>query len=695
VERREQRAESRSIARLVHPRSVAVIGASDTVGSVGRAVFRNLLTGGFDGPVYPVNPTVPHVASVPAFASVADIPDDVHLAVVTVPAADVASVVEQCATKRVRGVIVIATGFADAGPDGAAAERGLVELARGRGMRLIGPASMGLITTGETSTMLASFAQVPVKRGRIAVTLQSGPLGIGLLELARRLDVGISSFCSLGNKADVSTNDFLNFWDDDPDTSVVLLYTETFGNPRKFGRIARRVSRRKPIVAVKPGRGLAEDVAADALYQQAGVIRVDTVRQLFDLGRILVTQPLPNGQRVAVVANADSPAVLALDALRAARLQPAELQAETASEIAALASPDATVGKAIDLTHRAGPRLYREVLKRVLADPGVDAVLAIYAPPISSAVEDIGRAITEAAGGSATPVVAVTLGANDGPLVAGSPVPAFEFPEPAAFALGRIVRYAEWRHRPEGDVPELGGLDDAAARAVVGHALEIRPGGTLLPLSAAADLLASYGIPMAPARAVTSLEAALAAADAVGYPVALKAAGLEHLARSESGGVALDLPGPDELRGAYKRMTARLGVAMAEAVVQHMAPGGVETIVTVDSHPTFGPVVGFGLGGAFAEAIADRPVRSLPLTDADAAELVASSRAKEALDALGANRDAVEDLLVRLGQLVDVVPEVARLRLNPVLVSPEGAWVIAAAVHVARPAPPIDEVRRL
>ncbi len=362
VERREQRAESRSIARLVRPRSVAVIGASDTVGSVGRAVFRNLLAGGFNGPVYPVNPTVPHVASVPAFATVGDIVDDVHLAVIAVPASEVVTVVEQCAAKRVRGVVVIATGFADAGPDGAQAERDLVELARGRGMRLIGPASMGIVATGASSTMLASFAQVPVARGRVAVSLQSGPLGIGLLELAHRLGVGISSFCSLGNKADVSANDFLNFWDDDPDTAVVLLYTESFGNPVKFGRIARRVSRRKPIVAVKSGRGLPDDVAADALYQQAGVIRVDSVHQLFDVGRVLDGQPLPRGDRVAVVANADSPAILALDALRAAHLQAAELGADTRADIRAMVPKDATVGTAIDLTHLAGPRLYRRVL---------------------------------------------------------------------------------------------------------------------------------------------------------------------------------------------------------------------------------------------------------------------------------------------------------------------------------------------
>ncbi len=697
VEQREQRAESRSIARLVRPRSVAVIGASDRVGSVGRAVFRNLLAGGFDGPVYPVNPTTPHVASVTAFAAVTDIADDVHLAVIAVPAAEVADVVRQCAAKRVRGVVVIATGFADAGPEGAAAERDLVDFARGHGMRLIGPASMGIIATGKGSTMMASFAQARVRPGRVGMSLQSGPLGIGLLELADRLQLGISSFVSLGHKADVSANDFLNYWDDDPDTSVVLLYTESFGNPRKFGRIVRRVSLRKPIVAVKSGRGQPDDIAADALYQQAGVIRVDDVRQLFDVARVLDGQPLPAGRRVAVVANSDSPAILALDALRAAGLEPAGMAADTCEAIAALAPPEATVGAAVDLTYRAGPRLYGEVLAAVLADAAVDAVVAIYAPPISSMVDDVARAITDAAAGSGKPVLAVTLGHDDGPLGPDSPVPAFGFPEPAAGALGRIARYAEWRRRPVGEVPVLPGIDLLSAEQLVAHALEVRPDGTLLPLVAAATLLASHGIPMAPARGVTTVDAAVAAAAEIGYPVALKAGGVERLARSESGGVALDIQGPEQLRGAYERMSAGLGDGMAEAVVQQMVPGGVETIVTVESHPAFGPVVGFGLGGAFADAIADHPARSLPLTDLDVAELVASSRAAGAIEALGGDVAALEELLVRVGLLVDAVPEISALRLNPVLVSPSGAWALDVRIHVAPAEPHPDAVplRRL
>ena len=696
VDRREQRAESRSIARLLRPRSVAVIGASDRLGSVGREVFRNLLNSGFQGPVYPVNPTAPHVASVPAYGSVLDIPDDIHLAVVAVPADAVPGVIAQCAQKRVRGAVVVSTGFADAGPEGAATQRAMVELARRHGMRIIGPASLGVINTDPTSPLHASFAPRDVPAGHLAVSLQSGPLGAGMIELAKRLGVGLSSFVSLGNKADVSANDLLNYWYDDPATDVVLLYTETFGNPRKFGRVARRVSRRKPVVAVKAGRGSADDVAADALYQQAGVIRVDTVRDMFDVGRVLASQPLPGGDRVAVVTNALSPAVLALDGLRASGLRPAELSVDTRAELRHQLADDVIVGNPIDLTYRSVPADYRAALETVLADPGVDAVLAVYAPPLTSVRHDVAGTLALVDEGATKPILAVLLGHDDGPLLPGSAVPAFAFPEPATAALGRVVRYAAWRARSEGAVPHLDGVDPEAARALVAHALEVRPEGTLLPMQVTEDLLSAYGIPVAPGRGVTNLDDALAAAGELGYPVALKAAGLVRLARSESGGVALDVQSAEQLRGAYERMTAALGPAMAEAVVQRMVPGGVETCVAVEAHPAFGPVVSFGLGGAFADMIADRPARSLPLTDLDAAELVSSSRAAEALAALGVDVVAVEDLLLRVGLLADDVPELHHARLNPVLVSPAGTWVLQAELRVAPlPSLPVDPVRSL
>jgi acyl-CoA synthetase (NDP forming)/GNAT superfamily N-acetyltransferase len=683
VEHREHRAASRSINRLLNPRSIAVIGASDRVGSVGRAVFRNLLTWGFDGPVYPVNPSVPHVASVPAYASVIDIPDDVHVAIVAVPRDEVFGVVEQCADKRVRGVIVISTGFTDGGPGGVAEERRLVEFARGRGLRLIGPASMGIIVARPGNVLYASIATAKVRPGNVAISLQSGPLGTAMLELAYRLGVGITSLVSLGNKADVSANDLLVHWEDDAQTDVVLLYTESFGNPRRFGRIARRVSQRKPIVVVKANRADSSDVAAEALYQQAGVIRVDTVRGLFDVGRVLACQPLPNGSRVAVVANAEAPAVLAADGLEAAGLHVAELSEATRARLTANLPGCVTVGRAVDLTFRATADQYRMALNAVLAEDDVDAIIVVHAPPLAGAVDDVAAAIDETADAAGKPVLAVVLGQDDGPLDGHPRVPAFAFPESAAAVLGRVARDAAWGRRGRGPevLPELVDLD--AARRVVGGVLADSPGGALLGVADTMVLLDAAGVPFAPARTVRSVEEAVAAGDALGYPVGLKATGLTRRARSESGGVALDIQGADGLRTTYDRMVRALGVAMNEAVVQRMVPGGADTIVAVDNHPSFGPVVSFGLGGAFADAIGDRAVRALPLTDLDAEDLVRSSRAFRAIEMVGSDTGAIADVLCRVGYLVDNVPEIDGLVLNPLLVSPAGACVVDARVRVA------------
>lgn len=704
VEAREQRSHSRSISRLTSPRSIAVIGASERPGTVGHELFANLLAGRFDGPVYPINPSAPHVLSVPTYPSVVDVSDDVHLAVVAVPAASVPEVLEQCAAKRVRGVIVVTADFSPS--DGDTSEWEVVALARRNGMRLIGPGSMGMIVTSATGgTIHASFAAVTVRPGRVAISSRSGTLGVAMLEVAHRVGIGISSFVSLGLRGDVSANDMLRYWYDDPATDVVLLYAEDFGNPRRFGRIARRVSRRKPIVAVRASRdggsssegGL--DGAADGLYQQAGLVPVGTVTELMDVGRVLASQPLPAGSAVAVVTNARSPATLAVGGIVGAGLEAARLTPATCAALAARLPADVVVDNPLDLTHRSQPDDYGFALASVLGDDGVHAALAIYAPPIGDGVDAYARAIADAARTSGKPVLAVALGRDDGPLVPEEPtgVPAFTFPEPAVAALGRVVRYARWRTRPEGTEPDFADTDADAARTLVAHALAVRPTGTLLPLAAIQELLGAYRLPFAAAHAVTTQEAAVAAADDLGYPVALRASGLEHLARSESGGVALDLQSAEQVAGAYARMRTALGAAMAEAVVQRMVPGGVEVMIALRIDVAVGPVVSVGLGGAYADAIADRPARSLPITELDARELVESSRASAALDVTGADRAALEEMVCRVAQLADDVPELSALRLNPVLVAPSGAWAVDAVARVAPVAsPPLDElVRRL
>ena len=692
VERREQRAESRSIARLLRPRSVAVVGATDRVGSIGRAVMRNLLAAGFDGPVHPVNPAAAHVASVPAHATVSAVPDDVHLAIIAVPAAEVMSVLEDCAAKHVRSVVVLST-FPRRPAEGDDPVRALVAYARRHGMRLVGPASLGVVSCTPTSTLHASFAPLGVRPGNVAISLQSGPLGTALLDMIGRVGLGVSAFVSLGDKGDVSANDLLNHWDDDAATDVVLLYAEGFGNPRKFGRIARRVSRTKPIVAVKAGRG-ADDVATDALYAQAGVIRVATVQQLVDVGRLLATQPLPAGNRLAVVVNALSPGLLALDGFAAAGLVVPDLAPATRRAIAGVLPSEGSVEAVVDLTFRATAAQYASVVSALLADDGVDGVLAIHAPPLAAEDDDVPEVLCGVAAAAVKPVLAVVLGRQDGPLAAGSRVPSFAFPEPAVDAFGRAARHAQWRMLPIGEVPELADVRRDELDALVAEC--VCSGPTTLAVEHAALLLSTVGIRVAPGRIARSASEVRAAVDELGGPVALKALGLVRLARGEIGGVALDLQDANEAVAAYERMRGALGAATDEVLVQHMVNPGVETIVRVDADPAFGPVVSFGLGGAFADDIADRAACSLPVTDVVAERLVAASRAASALHALGSDLGAVNDLLLRVGLLADAVPELVSLRLNPVLASPSGAIVVDATITLA-PARvgPDEPMRRL
>jgi acyl-CoA synthetase (NDP forming)/GNAT superfamily N-acetyltransferase len=660
---RERVAAGRSVERLLAPRSIAVIGAGREPGGIGHAVFRNLIACGFQGPVYPVHPSAPHIASVRAYPSVLDIPHEIDLAVIVVPAAAVSGVVEDCARKRVRGLIVISAGFAETGPEGAGAERALVEQARRGGMRLVGPNCMGVVNTSPLVSMNASFATGPLVPGRVAFSSQSGALGIAILEETVRTGLGVSTFVSVGNKGDVSSNDLLQYWGEDDNTDVVLLYLESFGNPRAFSRIARRVSRRKPIVAVKSGRGGADDTMVDALFRQTGVIRVDTLDQLFDVARALVHQPLPRGRGVAVVGNAAGPGLVTVDACEGAGLE---------------------VRQRVELAATAGPDDYERAILRTLADDSVDAVIAVFIPPLGTGATDVAAAIARAADTTTTkPVLANLLGDD---------IAAFRFPETAALALARAAEYSAWRERPEGEVPEFE-VDERAVRMLVETVVLEHPDGAWLDPATAADLLGSYGIAVAPTVHVADADTAVAEAERIGFPVALKAANGDLVHKSDIGGVCLDLSSADEVRTSFEAVRERLLQSMGGAVVQAMVPPGVETVVAVVQDPSFGPLVAFGIGGPGAELLDDTAYRVLPLTGLDAAELVRGPRRSPLLfgyrGAPPADADAVEDLLLRVGKLVDDVPEVAGLELDPVIVSPKGAVAVDVKVrlepYVSRP----------
>ncbi|MFI2667161.1 bifunctional acetate--CoA ligase family protein/GNAT family N-acetyltransferase [Micromonospora carbonacea] len=671
---REHRTEARSIARLLAPRGVAVYGASATGQGVGAALLGHLRDGGYPGPVVPVHPGAATVAGLPAYPSAVDAGHAIDLAVVAVAPEAVGAVVADAAAAGAHGLVVISAGFAEAGADGAAAQRTLVRAAHAAGMRVVGPNCLGVANTAEQVRLNATLAPALPAPGRVGIFSQSGAFGVALLAEAARRGLGLSSFVSAGNRADVSGNDLLQYWQDDPGTDVIMLYLETFGNPRKFARLARRIGRDKPVVALaSPARppGLNGDapgpdaVAVDALFAQSGVIRVDTVAELLDVGVLLAHQPRPAGRRVAVVGNSSALTGLAATACAAQGLTVA-------------------AGYPSDVGPRAGAAEFAAAFGAAAADEHVDALVAVFAPPLPGQLSDTGADFAAALPGAldaGKPVVATFLA---GRVPAG--VPAYPSVEEAVRALARVAAYADWLRRPPGALPELPRVDPAAAAAA------LRADG-----ADPAGLLGAYGIDVEPSVPAGSADEAVAAAGALGCPVALKAAapGLRH--RLDLGAVRLDLADAAAVRRAYAEMSAVFG---ADVLVQAMVPPGVPCVVELVEDPAFGPVVGFGLGGVATELLGDRAWRAVPLTDADAAELVDAPRAAPLLrghrGAAPVDRAALAELLLRVGRLADEQPRVRSLTLNPVLARPDGISVLHATVGVgAAGARPDTGPRRL
>jgi acetyl coenzyme A synthetase (ADP forming)-like protein len=712
IEAREHQAEAISIARMMNARTVAVIGAGRKPASVGHQVVLNLL-GGFDGAVYPVNPKATSVAGVPAFPRLSDVPISVELAVIAVPAPSVLDALRECCATGVGSVIVLTAGFAETGEHGAADERALRDLARQHGIRLVGPNCVGIVNTA--TVLNATFSPWAPSSGGVAMHSQSGALGIVLLERSHRLELGVSSFVSVGNRADVSGNDLLQYWEDDPATRVILLYLESVGNPRKFVRIARRVSRRKPIVAVKAGRtdagaraasshtaALANtDTAVDALFRQAGIIRVDTVEELFDTARLLDRQVLPGGRRVAIVGNSGGPGVLATDACAGVGLELARLRPETEEVIGAAAGTNATASNPVDLVASATPAVLEAAVAAVLADDGVDAVLVICTATFAAPAEETARIIHRLTSTADKPVAACLLAWPEH--AAGTPRRGFGYTavESAVRALGRAADYAAWRRRDPGVVPHLVGIQLEAARDLVNDVLTDRPDGRWLSVDESEALLDAYGLPQLPVRMVRSADGALTAAADLGYPVVIKAVGPNLIHKSDVGGVRLDLRTPQEVLAAYQDMEASLlGDLATGFVVQPYAPSGVEVIVGLTHDPLFGPLVMLGLGGIATELLGDRSFRILPVTDADAFDLVRSLRASPLLFGYRGRPpvevESLQDVILRIAQLAHDLPEVVEIDLNPVMVGPHGSTAVDARVRIApSPEAPRLDVRQL
>lgn len=735
IEERAQRAEAEAVRLLLAPRSVAVIGAGRERTSVGHAVLRNLLLHEFTGPVYPVNRVAAHVGGVPAYPDLEAIDGPVDLAVVVVPAAEVAEVVEQCGHKGVKAVIVISAGFSEAGPEGIAHSEATLRAARRFGIRVLGPNCLGVINTDPAVRLHATFVTPDARRGKVALLSESGTIGGVILDRMGAAGLGASSFAAIGNRADVSANDLLQWWDDDPRTELVLLYLESFGNARKFSRIARELGRRKPIVAVKSGGAaraypsLGADMPSatvEALLRQTGVIRVDTLAQLLDVARALTCQPLPAGRRVALVGNGGGSLALAADACVDAGLVLASLAPDTTE---ALTAATRVRSGTVDLGFEATSDDLERALRAVLADPAVDSVLVVCAPAPRQPAADLLAAVHAAAReAKETPLLACVFGEHPG-TVGGDgdarAVPLYDFPDEAAYALGRVTQYATWRAQGDGAFVVPDGARPARARALLHEALagapDARPtpgaeagAGTaaasvvpipspddsdgrrapvVLPTAATLDVLSAAGLAPVPSRLAGDADEAVAAAGAWGYPVVAKAFRRSRLAKTESGGVALDVHDEAELRATLARMEQVLGEAAWPMVVQPMVGAGVDAAVTVGDHPLVGPVLTLGPGGV-ASALAGVQVQVLPLTDRDAEALVADSALAPLID--DAARAHLVDLLLRVGALVEEAPEVAGLELNPIIVSSAGAAVADARVE-ASPVPrdPLPPVRRV
>ncbi|MDH6587800.1 acyl-CoA synthetase (NDP forming)/GNAT superfamily N-acetyltransferase [Streptomyces sp. SAI-133] len=735
---REQRAESRSVQRLLTPGSVAVVGVGRAPGGVGRSVLGNIRDYGFNGRLYAVNKAFPEetkeVDGIPAHRSVRDIDGPVDLAVVAVPAEQVPEVVAECGAHGVQGLVVLSAGYAESGPEGRERQRELVRHARAYGMRIIGPNAFGVINTSPDVRLNASLAPETPRPGRIGLFAQSGAIGIALLSRLHRRGggvtgvTGVSTFVSSGNRADVSGNDVLQYWYDDPDTDVVLMYLESIGNPRKFTRLARRTAAAKPLVVVQ-GSGTAPQghavratrlphATVSALLRQAGVIRVDTITELVDTGLLLARQPLPTGPRVAILGNSESLGLLTYDACVAEGLRPS--------------TP-------LDLTTAAAPEDFHAALARALADDAYDGVIVTAIPAVGegsagdAALAEALRSAAEQVPGKPVLVVHVELGGlaealsaatSTAPQAAAGPpriradhpfraldrlrspqapaepaapgnsdrlIPAYPAAERAVRALADVVQYAQWRREAAepGRVPEYEDIDEKGAASLV-DGLLTRGQGLTLGTEETCELLAKYGIRAHRALPAATADAAVRAAATLGYPVALKATAPHLRHRADLGGVRLDLADEEQLRRAYTELTELFGTPdELRPVVQGMAPRGVDTVIRAVIDPAAGAVLSFGLAGAASQLLGDTSHRLIPVTDREATSLVRSIRTAPLLfgwrGSTPVDTPALEELLLRVSRLVDDHPEVVAVTLEPVVVAPRGLSVLGASVRLAPP----------
>ena len=706
-EERERLAASSAVRALLSPTSIAVIGASRDPSSIGGRLLRNLLEAPFSGVVHPINPNAPSVQGVESYASILEVPGAVDLAFIAVPAVHVCDVARSCADKGVRSLVVISAGFKEAGPQGDERQTQLMQICRASGMRLVGPNCMGIVNTDPQVRLNGTFASAAPRNGRIGFMSQSGALGIAIMNLAESLGTGLSSFVSIGNKADLSGNDLLSYWQDDARTQVILLYLESFGDPRRFARLCRSIAPSKPIVVVKSGRGVSgvratashtgallasSDTTVDALFRQNGVIRTDTLEEMFDVGTLLANQPVPQGPRVAIVTNAGGLGIQCADMCEARGLLVPELSAASMDRLRSLLSPEAGVGNPIDMVASARGEDYARTIEAVAADPAIDALIVIYIPPLEQDATNVVRHLVPsiAAIGGRIPVLTCFMSARGIPdelRAPGVQIPSFAFPEQAAIALSHAWHLGQWRMGSRPPAPDLDVRTDEAF-ALLARALERGEGW--LRAGEIEELLACYGIATVPQRVVSGAEAAGHAATELGGRVALKMT--EPLHKSEVGAIRLGLQ-PQQVTEEARAMAQRLGgdADGAEFLIQAMVDDAVEMLVGIVADPLFGPVVACGAGGTTVELIKDVQVGVAPLGEDEARSMVHNLTTFPLLDGFRSaskkDVDALVDIVVRVGLMAQHHPAIVEMDCNPVMVMPRGAAVVDARIRVRAQAP--------
>ncbi|HKW13287.1 MAG TPA: acetate--CoA ligase family protein [Candidatus Krumholzibacteria bacterium] len=704
-----------SLDAIFKPRSVAVIGATPRPGSIGRQILVNLFQYEFNGKIFPVNPKYEFIHSTKAYASVEDIPDPVDMAVIVVPAPGVLEAVEQCARKGVKGLVIITAGFKETGLEGAKKEQAIVDVVQKHGMRLVGPNCMGVLDATPDVRMNATFSPGNPPAGGISFMSQSGALGVAILLATEKLNLGFAYFVSVGNKADVSGNDLIEYWENDPHTNIITMYIESFGNPRKFTELASRVSRKKPIVIVKSGTSAAgaraasshtgslagTEAAADALLRQVGVMRVSSIEEMIHLLQALTGTVMPKGNRLCLVTNAGGPAIMAADAADGHGLQIATLADATKQAMRKVLPPEASVENPVDMIASAGPDQYEAILALALADPNVDMVIPIFVPPLIVEPLEVMRRITKAARAGGKPVLSVLMAEESYyariPREVPGSVPFYRYPEDAVKVAEHLNRYRLWRERPAGTTPTFK-ADATKARAIV-DAKRKSGGGYLSPADTLA-LLEAYGFPTV-GQAVVALNGDLAsAAKQLSFPAVLKVVGEKIVHKSDVGGVIVGIKSSVELDRARVTMEKSLKSAgvyadatgyMVQEMVSETTGNGEsrqEVILGMAHDAKFGPLIMFGMGGRYVEILRDVVFRVLPMTDVDAHEMVRAIRAYPLLEGVRGEKrvdiDFLEELILRLAQLVRDVEGIAELDFNPVIVSSNRAHcrIVDARVRI-------------